>query len=127
MVTKQEKLKAKLDALAKELSSDLAQLESGQSAELLGSFVSDLCLAAADQRLRRERHQRQAECIAAAKARGVRFGRTRKPLPDNFHEVHRAWRSGAMKLSQAAAECGMTQSAFYSAAARQERTEHCAG
>ena len=34
--------------------------------------------------------QRQAEGIAAAKARGVKFGRPPKPLPDNFYEVHKA-------------------------------------
>ena len=43
--------------------------------------------------------QRQAEGIAAAKAKGVKFGRPPKPLPHNFHEVHRAWRAKNNRVS----------------------------
>ena len=59
------------------------------SKELLGGFVSDLFLVVAEQRRRAERRQKQAEGIAAAKARGVRFGRPAIPCPDNFGEVYR--------------------------------------
>ena len=114
-------LQAKLKELAEEISTDLAQLESDQSKELLSDFVSELFLAAADQRRRKERRQKQAEGIAAAKAKGIRFGRTAKPLPDNFDELHQAWREGEMSLTQAASACGMTRTTFYNAAMRKEQ------
>lgn len=68
-------VEARLNALAREISADLAGLEDGQSKELLSDFVSELYLAQADRRRRDERRRKQAEGIAAAKARGVRFGR----------------------------------------------------
>lgn len=118
-----EQVKLKLEALVEEISADLFQLESDQRKELLGEFVTELYFAAADQRRSEERRQRQAECIAAAKARGVRFGRARKPLPENFDEVYQAWRGGELTLTKAAGACGMTRSSFYSAAARKEEAE----
>lgn len=56
--------------------------------------------------------QRQAEGIAAAKARGVRFGRTPAPLPDNFHQVYQQWKSGKITGLTAAKTCGMPISTF---------------
>lgn len=122
-----EQLQVKLKELVTEISSDLSALEDEQSKMLLSDFVSDLFLATAEQRQKRERRQRQAEGIAAAKARGVRFGRTGKPLPDNFDEIRRAWRGGQMNLQQAADACGMPQGTFYSVVKRREQTESCAG
>ena len=121
------RLQAKLSALSEEISADLSQLGDAESKELLSDFVSDLFLALADQRRRKERRQRQAEGIAAAKAKGVRFGRTAKPLPDNFDEIHRAWRGGELTLSQASAACDMPRGTFYNIAVRRERAEDCAG
>lgn len=45
--------------------------------------------------------QRQAEGIAAAKAREIKFGRPSLPLLDNFYQVHREWRAGKMSVTQA--------------------------
>jgi len=123
----QEQLKAKLEMLAREISADLSCLESGQSKELLSDFVSELYLAEADRRRREERRQRQAEGIAAAKAKGIRFGRTSKPLPENFDQLHRAWREGEMSLSQAAKACGMVRGTFYNIAVRREQAGDRAG
>ena len=64
--------------------------------------------------------QRQAEGIAAAKARGVRFGRPPDPLPENFHELHTAWRDHELTLREAAAACGLPSGTFYSKAVRLE-------
>ena len=116
-----ERLQAKLKQLAEEISSDLAALDEEQSKLLLSDFVSNLFLAAAEQKRRTERRQRQAQGIAAAKAKGVRFGRAGTPLPDNFDEIHRAWRDGQMSLQQAANACGMAQGTFYGIATRRER------
>ena len=58
--------------------------------------------------------------IDAAKARGVRFGRPPLPLPDNFHEVHSAWRNKKITLRQAASMCQMPTGTFYAKAKRFE-------
>ena len=54
-----------------------------------------------------------APTIAAARARGVRFGRPPKALPDNFDEVCRQWRAKKLSLAQAAESCGMPRSSFF--------------
>ena len=56
--------------------------------------------------------QRQAEGIAAAKARGVRFGRPPKPLPENFHHPYQQWKNGKITGTAAAKLCGMPLSTF---------------
>lgn len=64
--------------------------------------------------------QRQAEGIAAAKARGVKFGRPPLPLPDNFYEMHKAWRNKKLTLKQTAAACNMPIETFYGKAQKFE-------
>ena len=64
--------------------------------------------------------QRQAEGIAAAKARGVRFGAPYKALPDNFEELRQAWRGGQLSLRAAAEVCGIPKTTFREAAIRTE-------
>ena len=118
--TNKEQLQEKLKILALEISSDLSSLETAQSKELLSDFVSDLFLAATERQRKEERRQKQAEGIAAAKAKGVRFGRTRKPVPDNFDEVHQAWRDGEVSLQKAADMCGLSRGTFYGMAVRME-------
>ena len=120
-ISDKERMQAKLRSLAQEITLDLSGLESAQSKELLSDFVSELFLAAAEQQKREERRKRQAEGIAAAKARGVRFGRTAKALPDNFDEVHQAWREGGLSLQQAADACGIARGTFYGMAVRKEQ------
>ena len=64
--------------------------------DLMGTFLSDIVLQVLSFVAENERtniKQRQAEGIAAAKAQGIKFGRPPLPLPDNFYEVHKAWRS----------------------------------
>jgi DNA invertase Pin-like site-specific DNA recombinase len=57
--------------------------------------------------------QRQAEGIAAAKSRGVRFGRPIKKPPANFGEIVRLWECGKLTFSQALEETGLKQATFY--------------
>ena len=113
-------LRHRLQELAAEIASDLGRVDAARSKELLSDFVSELFLAHADQRRREERRRKQAEGIAAAKARGIRFGRTAKPVPDNFEQLHQAWRSGQISLQQAASACGLARGTFYNIALRRE-------
>lgn len=122
MAEKRDELRGQLKALAQEIVSSLSGLDPEQSRELLGGFVSDLFLSVAEQSRKEERRQKQAEGIAAAKAKGVRFGRPGKPLPDNFDEARRAWREGELSLQQAADLCGIPKGTFYNAVVRREQT-----
>ena len=70
---------------------DMPILDTRRGKDLLGTFISDLVLQLLSFVAENERthiKQRQAEGIAAAKAKGVRFGRPPKPLPENFHSVY---------------------------------------
>ena len=122
----QEELKTQMRELAREIVSGLSALELDQSKELLGAFVSDLFLCVADRERQESRRQRQAEGIAAAKARGVRFGPGPKPLPENFDECHRKWRDGELSLYEAAEACGMPKTSFHDAVVRKEGSMGCA-
>lgn len=116
----EEELKEQLRELARGLASGLCGLEPFQRETLLGVFVSELFLSVAEQNQHDNRLRKQADGIAAAKAQGVRFGPSRKPLPDNFGECRRKWQSGEMSLREAAEACGMPKSSFYDAALRRE-------
>lgn len=122
-ISEKEHLKKELMKLAKQILSELSVLESSQSKELISDFVSELFLGVAKQSQQENRRKKQAEGIAAAQARGVRFGRPKKPLPQNFDQLHQAWRGGEMPLGCAAEACGMSESAFYSAAVRKEEAQ----
>ena len=102
---------------------DMPLLDTRQGKDLLGTFIADLVLQILSFVAENERaniRKRQAEGIAAAKARGVKFGRPPKVLPPNFHELHQAWRDGKISLRQAARQCGMPLSTFYARAIRLE-------
>lgn len=119
------KLQAELQELAREIVSNLSELESTQGKALLDSFVSELFASAAKQEQREVRRKRQAEGIAAAKAKGVRFGPQPRNLPENFEELRQAWRDGEMPLTLAAKLCGIPRTTFYDAAVRAEMSEKC--
>lgn len=121
-----DQLQAQLQELAKGIASGLSTLELSQGKELLGSFVSELFLSVAEQERLAYRRQKQAEGIAEAKARGVRFGPEPKPLPDNFDECYKAWQDGEMTASQAAESCGLSRKGFYRAAEKKKRLADCA-
>ena len=102
---------------------DMPLLDTRRGKDLMGTFLSDIVLQVLSFVAENERdniRQRQAECIAAAKARGVRFGRPPLPLPDNFHMLHQAWRGQKITLRQAARACGMPTGTFYSKAIKLE-------
>lgn len=113
-------MQTQLRTLAREVVSDIAGADPSRSRELLSVFVSELVLAVADHSQKEDRRRKQAEGIAVARARGVRFGRPAKPLPANFDEVHQTWREGKLTLGEVANACGMPESSFYSAAVRKD-------
>lgn len=98
-------------------------LDTRREKDLMGTFISDIVLALLSYVAENERmniRQRQAEGIAAAKARGVKFGRPPVPLPDNFYEIHRLWREKELTLRQAAQACRLPESTFYDKARKFE-------
>ena len=102
---------------------DMSLLDTRNGKDLLGTFISDVVLQILSFVAQNERENirlRQAEGIAAAKANGVKFGRPEIPLPDNFSEVHQAWRNKKMTLQQAAKACEMPVGTFYSKARKIE-------
>ena len=102
---------------------DMPLLDTRQCKDLMGTFIADLVLQILSFVAENERaniRQRQAEGIAAAKARRVKFGRPPVPLPENFYAVHQAWRGGKLPLREAAQKCGMPVSTFYAKARRFE-------
>ncbi len=95
---------------------DMPMLDTRRYKDLMGTFIADLVLQVlsfVSQNERENIRRRQAEGIAAARARGVRFGRPPKALPDNFDEVCRQWRAKKLSLAQAAESCGMPRSSFF--------------
>ena len=94
---------------------DMPLLDTRRGKDLMGTFLSDIVLQVLSFVAENERaniRQRQAEGIAAAKARGVRFGRPARPLPENFPEVYQRWKSGKITGTAAAKECRMPLSTF---------------
>lgn len=104
---------------------DMPLLDTRQGRDLTGTLIADIVLQLLSYVAQTEResiHQRQAEGIAAAKARGVKFGRPAHPLPDNFYQVYEEWRGKRMTLRQAAGACAMPVGTFYSKAVKIEKT-----
>lgn len=100
---------------------DMPLLDTRQAKNLLGTFIADLVLQVLSFVAQNERENirtRQAEGIAAAKRRGVRFGRRAKPVPENFLENFDLWKKGRISGAEAARRCRMPQSTFYRKAVR---------
>lgn len=94
---------------------DMPLLDTRRGKDLIGTFLSDIVLQVLSFVAENERaniRQRQAEGIAAAKARGVRFGRPPRPLPENYHRIYKMWKAGKITGAAAARECGMPLSTF---------------
>lgn len=106
---------------------DMPLLDTRRGKDLMGTFLSDIVLALLSYVADNERiniRQRQAEGIAAAKAKGIRFGRPPLPLPDNFYIVYDEWKAKKISLTEASKKCGLPKGTFYSKARRLESTTH---
>ena len=94
---------------------DMPLLDTRRGKDLMGTFLSDIVLQVLSFVAENERtniRQRQAEGIAAAKAKGIRFGRPPKPLPENFHSAYQRWKSGEITGTAAAKELGVAHGTF---------------
>ncbi len=105
---------------------DMPLLDTRRGKDLMGTFLSDIVLQVLSFVAENERtniRQRQAEGIAAAKARGVRFGRPPRSLPENFHSAYQRWKAKKITGTAAAKECGMALSTFLYRAAIYENAK----
>lgn len=94
---------------------DMPLLDTRRGKDLMGTFISDLVLQILSFVAQNEREnirKRQAQGIAAAKARGVHLGRPAHPLPENYDNAYRRWKSGEISGSAAARECNMPLATF---------------
>lgn len=104
---------------------DMPLLDTTQAKDLLGTFIADLVLQLLSFVAENERstiRQRQAEGIASAKARGVKFGRPARPNPKNFDKLCERWLKGGITLRQLAAETGMPPSTLYRKMQKHKKT-----
>ena len=94
---------------------DMPLLDTRRSRDLTGTLIADIVLQLLSYVAQTERefiHQRQAEGIAAAKARGVKFGRPYKELPVDFQEIKARWERGELSARAAGKELRIAHSTF---------------
>lgn len=106
---------------------DMPPLDTTQYKDLLGTFIADLILNILSYVAHTEREKmlvRQREGIAAARIRGVKFGRKPLPEPDNFDEIVSRWRNKEITGEQAAALCGFTRYTLYQRTKEIRAREH---
>lgn len=95
---------------------DMPLLDTRQGKDLMGTFIADLVLQILSFVAQSEREnikKRQAEGIAAAKAKGVRFGRPEKNVPDNFGSLIKQWELKKPPLPEVLKQCNMSEATFY--------------
>ena len=95
---------------------DMPLLDTRNGKDLMGTFLADIVLQVLSFVAQNEREnirKRQAEGIAAAKARGVQFGRPEKPVPENFKEIVKQWEKKQIDIETAASMCNMSIPTFY--------------
>ena len=105
---------------------DMPLLDTRRGKDLMGTFLSDIVLQVLSFVAENERsniRQRQAEGIAAAKARGVRFGRPQIEIPDHFWLTVQAWERKEITFREAVRQCDMSEATFYRRL-REYRTEN---
>lgn len=94
---------------------DMPLLDTRQGKDLTGNLIADIVLQLLSYVAQTERefnHQRQAEGIAAAKARGVRLGRPPKRKPAQYIELKNAWQCRSISARQAAKQLGISHKTF---------------
>ena len=95
---------------------DMPLLGTTKSKDILGTFIADLVLQILSYCAHTEREnirQRQAEGIAAAKAKGIHFGRPQLPIPEDFEDEVKLWRNKQVSQREALEHLNMERSRFY--------------
>ena len=95
---------------------DMPLLDTRNGKDLMGTFIADLVLQILSFVAQNEREnikKRQAEGIAAAKAKGVKFGRPEIAKPDDFSNIVKDWNKGTISTAEALKLCNMSTSTFY--------------
>lgn len=95
---------------------DMPLLDTRQGKDLMGTFIADLVLQILSFVAQSEREnirKRQEEGIAAAKARGVKFGRPEKQVPANFAKLVANWEKKKISLSEILKQSNMSEATFY--------------
>ena len=95
---------------------DMPLLDTTKAKDLLGTFIADLVLQLLSFVAENERInilQRQAEGIAAAQRRGVKFGRPKRKLSKEYAEYYKQWKDKKISAQEGADRCNMTVIDFY--------------
>lgn len=95
---------------------DMPLLDTRSGKDLMGTFIADLVLQILSFVAQSEREnirERQAQGIAAAKARGVRFGRPAVEAPEDFPRIVAAWEQGYLSFDEALRRSGLAEATFY--------------
>ncbi len=95
---------------------DMPLLDTRQGKDLMGTFIADLVLQILSFVAQNEREnikKRQAEGIAAARAKGVCFGRPAKNIPDDFERLVMHWEKKELSLTEVLTQCNISESTFY--------------
>ncbi len=102
---------------------DMPLLDTRNGKDLMGTFIADLVLQILSFMAENEREnirKRQEQGIAAAKAKGVKFGRPQIPMPADFVKIITAWNDGSISAQEAACASNMSRATFY----RKAKTYH---
>lgn len=95
---------------------DMPLLDTRNGKDLMGTFIADLVLQILSFVAQNEREnikKRQAEGIVAAKAKGVKFGRPAKAVPDTFAKIVREWEQKRLPINDVLEQCNMSEATFY--------------
>ncbi len=95
---------------------DMPLLDTRKGKDLMGTFIADLVLQILSFVAQSECEnirKRQAEGIAAAKAKGVRFGRHKKELPEDFDDLIDKWEKKELRIEEILEICHMSEATFY--------------
>ena len=95
---------------------DMPLLDTRNGKDLMGTFIADLVLQILSFVAQSEREnikKRQAEGIAAAKARGVRFGRPETPIPEDFGRIVQLWEQKKLSFAEVLQRCKVSEATFY--------------
>ena len=116
-----EEIQNQWRVITKEIESDICVLDmplldTRQGKDLMGTFIADLVLQILSFVAQSEREnikKRQEQGIAAAKAKGVRFGRPEIPVPDNFGKLVKDWEKKKTSFEETLRLCNMSEATFY--------------